>query len=64
STQDTKLVRDRARANLNSMMYSETPEAFDLAYQLSLAENKEFKVFLAYFNSLWLSRKVFCQIQR
>ncbi|ORE17992.1 hypothetical protein BCV71DRAFT_243705 [Rhizopus microsporus] len=46
------------------MMYSETPEAFDLAYQLSLAENKEFKVFLAYFNSLWLSRKVFCQIQR
>ncbi|KAG1208440.1 hypothetical protein G6F69_007211 [Rhizopus microsporus] len=43
STQDTKLVRDRARANLNSMMYSETPEAFDLAYQLSLAENKEFK---------------------
>ncbi|CEI91141.1 hypothetical protein RMCBS344292_05441 [Rhizopus microsporus] len=32
STQDTKLVRDRAHANLNSMMYSETPEAFDLVY--------------------------------
>ncbi|CEI96662.1 hypothetical protein RMCBS344292_10819 [Rhizopus microsporus] len=39
------------------MMYSETPEAFDLAHQLFLAENKEFEVFLTYFNSLWLSRK-------
>ncbi|CEG73758.1 hypothetical protein RMATCC62417_09077 [Rhizopus microsporus] len=57
STQDTKLARDRVRANLNSMMYSEMPEAFDLAHQLFLAENKEFEVFLTYFNSLWLPRK-------
>jgi hypothetical protein len=57
STHDTKLVRDRVRANLNSMMYSETPEAFDLAHQLFITENKEFEVFLAYFNSLWLPRK-------
>ncbi|PHZ17466.1 uncharacterized protein RHIMIDRAFT_243532 [Rhizopus microsporus ATCC 52813] len=50
STYDTKLAEDRVRANLNSMMYSETPEASDLAHQLFLAENKEFEVFLAYFN--------------
>ncbi|ORE07188.1 hypothetical protein BCV72DRAFT_255956 [Rhizopus microsporus var. microsporus] len=31
STHDTKLVRDRVCANLNSMMYSETSKAFDLA---------------------------------
>ncbi|PHZ13386.1 uncharacterized protein RHIMIDRAFT_291131 [Rhizopus microsporus ATCC 52813] len=42
-THDTKLVRDRVCANLNSMMYSETPKAFDLARQLFLAENKEFE---------------------
>ncbi|CEG68003.1 hypothetical protein RMATCC62417_04342 [Rhizopus microsporus] len=57
STHNTKLVRDRVRANLNSMMYSETPEAFNLAHQLFLAENKEFEIFLAYFNRLWLPRK-------
>ncbi|CEI92910.1 hypothetical protein RMCBS344292_07157 [Rhizopus microsporus] len=57
STHDIKLVRDRVHANLNIMMYSETPEAFDLAHQLFLAENKEFEVFLAYFNSLWLPKK-------
>ncbi|PHZ15285.1 uncharacterized protein RHIMIDRAFT_234641 [Rhizopus microsporus ATCC 52813] len=57
STHDTNLVRDRGCANLNSMMYSETPKAFDLAYQLFLAENKEFEVFLAYFNRLRLPRK-------
>ncbi|CEI88911.1 hypothetical protein RMCBS344292_03287 [Rhizopus microsporus] len=39
------------------MMYSETPEAFDLAHQLFLAEDKKFEVFLAYFNRLWLPRK-------
>ncbi|KAL4207914.1 hypothetical protein AB4K20DRAFT_1950256 [Rhizopus microsporus] len=47
STQDIKLIRDHVRANLDSMMYSETQEVFDLAHQL----------FLAYFNSLWLSRR-------
>ncbi|ORE22208.1 hypothetical protein BCV71DRAFT_165197, partial [Rhizopus microsporus] len=57
SSHDTKLVRDRVCANLNSMMYSETPKAFDLAYQLFLAENMEFEVFLAYFNRLRLPRK-------
>ncbi|CEG68073.1 hypothetical protein RMATCC62417_04400 [Rhizopus microsporus] len=57
SIHDTKLVRDRVRANLNSMMYSETPEASNLAHQLFLAENKEIEVFLAYFNRLWLPRK-------
>ena len=57
STQDTKLVRDRVRTNFNSMMYLDTPEAFNLTHQLFLAENKEFEVFLAYFNSLWLPKK-------
>ncbi|PHZ13549.1 uncharacterized protein RHIMIDRAFT_291247 [Rhizopus microsporus ATCC 52813] len=57
STQETKLVRDDARANLNSMMYSETPEVFNLAHQLFLVENEESEVFLVYFSSLWLPKK-------
>lgn len=53
----TKNTRDAVRAALNGLMYSKTPEEFDLSLALFNLKFKEYEGFIDYFNKLWIGKK-------